>query len=99
MAPKLGDRPIVMIEQGGTAEAAFNAVNGTIDSITITAVFSFCKPNPCGETVEEQRYIDNFICLRGRNLRPQNSGVVSARWVSLNPGTDVKFKDQLQAWR
>ena len=33
MAPKLGDRPIVMIEQGIIATAAFDALNRTIDSI------------------------------------------------------------------
>jgi hypothetical protein len=33
VAPKLGDRPIVMIEQGVIAIAAFNALNRTIDNI------------------------------------------------------------------
>jgi hypothetical protein len=33
MAPKLGDRPIVIIEQGVIATASFNALNRTIDSI------------------------------------------------------------------
>jgi hypothetical protein len=37
------------IEQGGTAKAAFNAVDGTIDRITTTVLFSYCNPNPCGE--------------------------------------------------
>jgi hypothetical protein len=36
-----------VIEQGGTAEKAFDTVNGTIDSITITMVFSYCKLNIC----------------------------------------------------
>lgn len=91
MAPKLGDRPIVMIEQGGTAEAAFDAVGGTIDSMTTTAVFSHCKPNSCGETAEEQRYTEySFVRLRGKNLRPLNNRFVSARWVSLHSGTDVE---------
>jgi hypothetical protein len=31
--PKLEDRPIVMIEQGIIAIAAFDALNGMIDSI------------------------------------------------------------------
>jgi hypothetical protein len=80
-----------VIEQGETAEGVFDAVNGTIDSITTTAVFSHCKPNPCRETAEEQRHTNNnFICSRGRNLRPLNNGFVLARWVSLFPGTDVK---------
>jgi uncharacterized membrane protein YcaP (DUF421 family) len=41
MVPKFGDRPIVIIEQGGIAERAFNAINGTIDNITTTIVFSY----------------------------------------------------------
>ena len=31
-----------MMEQGGTTELAFNAVHGTINSMTTTAVFSSC---------------------------------------------------------
>jgi hypothetical protein len=42
-----------VIEQGGTAEAAFDAIDGKIDSMTKTAVFSHCKPNPCGEMAKE----------------------------------------------
>ncbi|PVH76105.1 vWA-like protein [Cadophora sp. DSE1049] len=54
-APELGDRPIVMIEQGATAEAAFNAVDGTVNNMTTTGVFSYRKPNPYtgGDTAEE----------------------------------------------
>jgi hypothetical protein len=33
----------------------------------------------------------NFISSRGRNLRPLNGGFVSARWVSLHAGTDIKL--------
>jgi len=52
-----------MIEQGGTAEAAFDAINGTINSMTKTTVFSHFKLNPCGETAKEQQHTDyNFIC-------------------------------------
>ena len=47
MVPKFGDRPIVIIEQGGTTIRAFNAINGTIDNMTTTIVFSYYKPNPC----------------------------------------------------
>lgn len=39
MALKLGEQLIAMIEQGGTAGAAFNAVDGTIDSMTKTVYF------------------------------------------------------------
>jgi hypothetical protein len=52
LALKFGDRPIVIIEQGGTAKAAFDAVDRTID-ITKTAVFSYYIPNPYRETAEE----------------------------------------------
>jgi hypothetical protein len=34
VVPKFGDRPIVMIEQGVIAKAAFDAIDGTIDSMT-----------------------------------------------------------------
>jgi hypothetical protein len=84
---------------GGTAEAAFDAIDGKIDSMTKTAVFSHYKPNPCEETAKEQRYTNyNFIYSRGRDLRPLNNGFVSARWVSLYTGTDVintlpRFRD------
>ena len=47
MVPKFGKRPMVIIEQGGTAERAFNTVDGTIDNMTTTIVFSYYKPNPC----------------------------------------------------
>jgi hypothetical protein len=56
VAPKFGDRSIVIIEQGGIAEAAFDAVDEMIDSITTTTIFSHCKPYPCGETAKEQRH-------------------------------------------
>jgi hypothetical protein len=38
-----------MIEQGGTAKRAFNAINGTIDNMTTTIVFYYCKLSPCRE--------------------------------------------------
>jgi hypothetical protein len=40
VAPKFGDRLIIMIEQGGIAEAAFNVIDGTVNSMTTTVVFS-----------------------------------------------------------
>jgi hypothetical protein len=54
VAPKLGDRPIVMIEQGVIATAAFDALNGTIDSIAKLQYFSKCKSSPCREIAKEQ---------------------------------------------
>jgi hypothetical protein len=41
MAPKPRDGLTVKIEQGGTAELAFDAVDGMIDSMTTTAVFFY----------------------------------------------------------
>jgi hypothetical protein len=45
---------MVIIEQGGTAKAVLNAVDGTINRIATTVVFSYCNPNPCGEIAKEQ---------------------------------------------
>jgi hypothetical protein len=60
VAPKLGEQLIVMIEQGGTAEEAFNAVDGTIDSMTKTMVFSHCKPSPySGVAIDHELYKKN----------------------------------------
>lgn len=53
MAPKLRDRPIVMIEQGETAEAACDAIDGMIDRMTKTGVFSHYKLNPCLEVATD----------------------------------------------
>lgn len=39
MAPKFGDRPIVVMEQEETVEATLDARNRMIDSMTKTAVF------------------------------------------------------------
>jgi hypothetical protein len=46
VAPKLGDRPIVMIEQGVIAIVAFDALNRTIDSEAKLQYFSDCKSSP-----------------------------------------------------
>jgi len=51
--PKFEDRLIVIIKQGGTAKRAFNAINGTINNMTTTIVFSYCKLNPCREIAKE----------------------------------------------
>ena len=81
---------MVVIEQGRTAEAALDAVNGMIDNITKTAVFSRCRPVSGGEIAEEQWHIDhNLIDSRGRDLRCLNNEFVSARGVSRDIGTDV----------
>jgi hypothetical protein len=51
--PKFGDRLIVIIEQGGTAKRAFNSIDGTIDNMATTIVFSYCKLNPYREIAKE----------------------------------------------
>jgi hypothetical protein len=76
-----------VIEQGGIVKPAFDAIDGTIDSITKTAVFSHCKPNPClGVAIDHDLYkkngdIDVYIeflrCLKSKYL-----SFFSARWVS-----------------
>lgn len=38
MAPKFEDMSMVAIEQGGTAEAALDGIDGAIDSMTNTQV-------------------------------------------------------------
>ncbi len=53
MAPEFGDRPIVMMEQGGTAEAAINGINETNDSMTNTAVILVADRRPAGEMALE----------------------------------------------
>jgi hypothetical protein len=53
MVPKFGHRLIVIIQQGGTAEKAFNAIDGIIKNMVTTIVFSYCKSNPCREIANE----------------------------------------------
>lgn len=45
-APNSGDRPKVIIEQGGIDTVAFDALNKMIDSIAKLQYFSECKPKP-----------------------------------------------------
>jgi len=54
VAPKLGDRPIVMIEQGVIAIAAFDALNGTINNRAKLEYFSDYKSSPYREIAKEQ---------------------------------------------
>jgi hypothetical protein len=44
---------MVVIKQGGIAKRAFNVINGTIDNMTTTIVFSYYKPKPCREIAKE----------------------------------------------
>ena len=45
MAPKYAKRPIIAVEQGGTAGAVVDAVNGTIDSMPKTSVYFPVPPS------------------------------------------------------
>ena len=54
VAPKLGDRPMVIIKQGLIYIAAFDALNRTIDSIAKLQYLSDCKSSPCREIAKEQ---------------------------------------------
>jgi hypothetical protein len=53
VAPKVGDRPIVIIEQEEVGKAAFNAVDRTINSITIIVVYYYYELNFYGEAARE----------------------------------------------
>ena len=58
--------------------------------MTITVVFSYCKPNSYREIAKEQLQTNyNFIYLCGRDLRPPNPEVVPARRVFRHAGMDV----------
>jgi hypothetical protein len=52
--PNFEETPTVAIEQGGTAEAAVDGVNETIDCLTHTAVFLVTEWVPGGERCGEQ---------------------------------------------
>ena len=49
---------MVALEQGGIAEAAFDAVNGMIDNIIETRVILVKADRTWGEKAEEQGHID-----------------------------------------
>ena len=54
MAPRCEDTWVIVLEQGETAEAAFDAMNGMIDSMSKTAVFSNNRLVSGREMAEEQ---------------------------------------------
>ena len=77
IAPKFKEMWMVMIKQGGMAEAALDVTNGTINSKTKTLIYSHCTLTQGVETAVEQSYIDrNFIDLRGRDFRGLNNRFV-----------------------
>ena len=83
---------MVVIKQGGTAEAALDATDGTIDSKTKTPIYSRCTLVQGIEVAVEQSYIDQKILdSRGRGLRCLNRRFVSRRGASLDPGTDIRL--------
>jgi len=54
MAPKSEEVRVVVVEQGGVAEALIDSVNEAIDSITNTAVVLVVDWFPRGEMALEQ---------------------------------------------
>jgi hypothetical protein len=87
---------MVVIEQGGTAERTFNAADGTIDNITTTIVFSYCKLNPYRKIAKEQEQTNySFIYLCGGDLGPLNHEVVPARRVFRHAGMDVTVTNSI----
>ena len=48
---------LTIIEQGGTAKRASNAINSIINNITTIIVFSYYKPNPCKEIAKDKKLI------------------------------------------
>jgi hypothetical protein len=96
MSPKFEGMSMVMLEQGEIAEAAFNAVNGMIDSMANTTVFSHCRLVSWGGMAEQQRHIGhNFVDLRERDLRRINGRFISPRRVSRHLGTDITLSNCL----
>jgi len=90
MPPKFEDMWIVVIEQGGIAEAALDAIDGMIDSMTDCGNFVVADWCLEGETAGEQWQIDCiFISLRGRFLKGLKCESVSRRRASLHPGMHV----------
>ncbi len=53
MVPKFRGRLIIIVEQGVIAERTFIATKGTLENITISQVFSYCKRNLCREIAKE----------------------------------------------
>jgi hypothetical protein len=46
-----------MKEQREAADKAFDAVDGTIDRMTKTVVFSHCKPSPYSEVAIDHEFL------------------------------------------
>jgi hypothetical protein len=75
---------------GVIATAAFDAFNGTLDSIVKLLYFSDCKSTLCREIAKEQLQTNyNFIYLRGGGLRPLKHEVFSAHRVFRHAGMDI----------
>jgi hypothetical protein len=45
---------MIMLEQGGIAERVFNTIDGIINNMTTTIVFSYCIPTSYREIAKEQ---------------------------------------------
>jgi hypothetical protein len=96
MVPKFGDRSIVIVEQGGIAKRAFNAIDGTVNKITTILVFSNCKPSPYREIAKEQLQTNyNFIYLCGRDFRPLTHNVIPVRRVFRYVGMHGLYQERM----
>jgi hypothetical protein len=76
---------IIIIKQGGTAEAALKTTNRTIDSKTKILVHCcYTLAQGVEMAVEHSPIGQNFINLRGRDFRGLNSRFVSRQGASLS---------------
>ncbi len=90
MPPKFEDMWMVMTEQGGTAEAVLDTIDGTIDGMTDCGNFLVADWCSEGEIAGEQWQIDHvFIDLRGTVFRGLNREFVPPWRASLVVGTHV----------
>ncbi len=100
MALKFENMRMVVVEQGGTAEAVLDAVNETIDSMTriVVIFFFFGRLDSWGELAEEQWNNNyNFIDSREKDLRCFTSRFVPSRRASRNLGRDIIILDRTSA--
>jgi hypothetical protein len=52
-SPEIQRQADIRDRAGGVVKMAFDAIDGTIDSMIRTAVFSQCKPSPYREMIEK----------------------------------------------
>lgn len=89
-APNFEETLIARIKQGVAAEATFDGVDKTIDSMVIHSKFPVADWFPGVEIGVEQWHTGiNFVDLGGGDLRCLNRKIVSLRRASRDGGTDV----------